>query len=97
MNNTKKAIIIILPIVILIIYNILNLDTKGGFFENNELFIKLILLSVSLVGSIVSYIDYLLVKGSYFLSIGSLFFIFLIFVLVLSILFLVSIRWGIGF
>ncbi len=58
-------ILMIIPVVLVFLYGLLGLDNSGGFLEQNELIIKIVLLILSIVGSFfVIYLTYINVNLS---------------------------------
>ncbi len=92
------AALIIFPLFLFIIYRVMKLDTVGGFFEDNELAIKIILSITIMVGSIILFSNSVReIKKNKKEMLWIFTSIFTFFLALLSIILVYSFRHGVGF
>lgn len=94
----NKLLLIILPWCLILLYNFLKLDTKGGFLENNEALLKILLLLTSLCGNSLLLVSILTRRKLERLNVPLLILLFFVEIItVLSIWFIWGARHGFGF
>lgn len=84
---------ILVPIFLYLLYIFLKLDTVGGFFENNEVTIKILLSIIICIGSVLLFLKSIKNKAVAWSVFSGIIFLLSI----ISILFVYTFRHGVGF
>ena len=94
-NSRLVAVLFVfLPSILYILYIFFKLDTVGGFFERQEISIKIILSLLVLFGSIINFFRGVKIKNS---KKSLIFYGFMVILSIFSIVVVFSLRHGIGF